>query len=416
MSAKPHDAAARAANTTATTPTNTIRAGIIGSGFAARFHMAGLRRVFGTPVEVVGVYSPTPERCSAFARDHQIAPFGSVAELLAACDVVHLCTPPATHEELAVAALAANVSVVIEKPYTGYFGDGTTTFNGDTFPRSLGRARAMESVARIGSAEAASTARVFYAENWVYAPAIQKEREIIEKTGAQILWMHGEAAHSGSHSPFYGMWRHSGGGSLMGKGVHPLSAALYLKQVEGRARNGRAIRPARVSARVHAITRLPDFDDRGHLRRGYTDVEDFASVHLEFEDGTIADIVASELVHGGVHNRLEVHASTHRTVCNINPNTAMQTYNPDGAAFGDIYLVEKTGTREGWSFPSPDEDWFTGYHHEIEAFYRAVADPSLPIESGSLLGADTIAVVYAAYCSAEQDGTAVDVPAGAAGA
>ena len=26
-----------------------------------------------------------------------------------------------------------------------------------------------------------------YAENWVYAPAIQKERELIEKTGAQTV-------------------------------------------------------------------------------------------------------------------------------------------------------------------------------------------------------------------------------------
>ena len=46
-----------------------------------------------------------------------------------------------------------------------------------------------------------------YAENWVYAPAVQKEREIVVKTGAQILRMIGEESHSGSHSPSYGIWR-----------------------------------------------------------------------------------------------------------------------------------------------------------------------------------------------------------------
>ena len=49
-------------------------------------------------------------------------------------------------------------------------------------------------------AERQSKGRLLYAENWVYAPSIQKEREILEKTGGQILWIHGEEAHSGSHS------------------------------------------------------------------------------------------------------------------------------------------------------------------------------------------------------------------------
>ena len=50
---------------------------------------------------------------------------------------------------------------------------------------------------------------------------------------------------------------------------------------------------------------------------------------------------------GGIHNWLEVCANNHRTVCNINPNTAMQSYNPVEANFQDIYVVEKTGTKRG---------------------------------------------------------------------
>ena len=110
-------------------------------------------------------------------------------------------------------------------------------------------------------AEAQSDGRILYAENWVYAPSVQKEREILEKTGAQILWMHGEEAHSGSHAPSYGHWRLAGGGSMIGKGCHPLTAALYLKRVEGRARDGNPIRPRTVSARTHALTRMDNFRD-----------------------------------------------------------------------------------------------------------------------------------------------------------
>jgi len=381
----------------------TLRAGLVGSGFAASFHVEALHRVYGVDLEIAGVWSPTAANRERFAADRGLPTADSLDSLIAAADVVHVCTPPSTHEEVATRALAAGRSVIIEKPYTGYFGDGSESFNGDTFPRSEGLRAALTSVERIAAAEKLSDGSVYYAENWVYAPAIQKEREIIEKTGAQILWMHGEEAHSGSHSAYYGIWKHSGGGSIMGKSVHPLTAALYLKQVEGRARNGIPIRPAAVTARTHRITRMPNFEDAGFLRTGYTDIEDFGLVHVVFEDGTIADIFASELVHGGVHNWLEVNANNHRTICNINPNTSMQTYNPAESQFADIYTVEKTGTKQGWQFTSPDEDWFTGYQHEMDAFYRAAAE-GRPDESGSMLGGDTVAVVYGAYLSAEEGG------------
>ena len=65
----------------------------------------------------------------------------------------------------------------------------------------------------------------------------------------------------------------------------------------------------------------------------------------------------------------------------------MQTYNPVEENFQDIYVVEKIGTKQGWACPSPDEDWFTGYPQEIEAFYRTIAYGE-PLESDSRLAAD----------------------------
>ena len=77
---------------------------------------------------------------------------------------------------------------------------------------------------------------------------------------------------------------------------------------------------------------------------------------------------ASELVLGGVNNKLEVNTSNHRTICNIGPNTAMQAYTPNEEKFKDIYVVEKTETKQGWSSISPDEGWFNGYQHEWMPF------------------------------------------------
>ncbi len=386
----------------------TVRAGIVGAGFSASFHYEALQRVYGTNVDVKGVFALDAEQTAEYAKERGIRAYDGLEALLDDVDVVHCCVLVAGHEQVAVAALERGKHVIVEKPLTGYLGDGSEEFHGDTFPKGDALKHGLESVERMLAAEEKSAGRIMYAENWVYAPSIQREREIIEKTGSQILWIHGEEAHSGSHNATYAYWKHSGGGVMIGKGCHPLTAALYLKRVEGRARDGEPIRPKTVTARTAAITRLDNFRDEGHIRRDYYDIDDFSMMHVTFEDNTLATVFASDIIMGGIHNWLEVAANNHRTMCNINPNTSMQTYNPVHENFNDIYTVEKIETKQGWTNMPPDEDWFTGYPQEIEAFYRAAAYGD-EVESDSRLAADTISTIYSAYVSAERDGAAVDV-------
>jgi predicted dehydrogenase len=385
-----------------------IRSGIIGAGFAANFHFEAVHKVYGVDVDLVGVYSRRPERREEFALKRGITAFDTAEGLMDNCEVVHICTPIATHEYFAVMALQRNIYPIVEKPLTGYWGGGLDDFNGEVADKEMVRREAMNSVERILAAEEKSLARLLYAENWVYAPAIRKEKEIIEKSGAQILWMHGEESHSGSHSPTYGYWKHSGGGVMLGKGCHPLTAALYLKRVEGITRNGRPIRPKTVSARVHSITRLPSYIDQGYIRRGYHDIDDISMMHVVFEDGTLADIHASDIVLGGIHNWLEVAANNHRAVCNINPNTAMLAYTPEARHFKDLYLVEKIETKQGWSCPAPDEDFVTGFPAEMEALYRTAAYGD-PLETDSFLAADAVSLIFSAYASSQNGGKETEI-------
>ena len=386
-----------------------MKVGFAGAGFASAFHFDSL--VAGAPgvAEPVGVYSPRPESRERFAREHGLQAFDSLDALLASVEVVHVCAPASHHEAITLAALKRGVHVILEKPFTGYFGpSGDEGFRGNTFPKATMRVEALASAARIVEAEAASSARVYYAENWVFTPVIQKEVEIIRKTGAQILWMVAEESHSGSHSPTYGIWQSSGGGSLMGKGTHPLTAVLYLKRIEGIARQGAPIRPISVSARTHEITRCRDFVDKGFLRTDYLDVEDFGIVHLVFEDGMVADVFSTEIVMGGVHNWLEVFANNHRTRCNINPIDGLETYNPAEEQLRDVYVVEKIGTKQGWSRPAPDENWMNGYVQEMGHFYSLIARGQAS-DSSAELGYDTVNVIYSSYLSAERRGAEIDL-------
>jgi len=386
----------------------TIRTGIVGSGFSASFHYEALRKAYSVNIEIIGVHSLDQEGGRKYAEKREIRFFEQLDALLGEVDVIHVCVPPIGHEPVSIAGLKRDKFVICEKPMTGYIGDDSPGFHWERADKQVALQTALASIDRMLEAEEKSKGRLLYAENWVYAPAIQKEREILEKTGGQILWIHGEEAHSGSHSVDYAYAARCGGGVLIGKGCHPLTAALYLKRVEGRVRNDKPIRPKTVTARTHALTRLKQFRDEGHIRKDYYDIDDFSMMHVEFEDGTIADIIASDIVLGGIHNWLEVCANNHRAVCNINPNTAMMTYNPVEKNFADIYVVEKIGTKQGWACTSPDEDWVTGYPQEIEAFYRTIAYGE-PLESDSRLGADAISTIYSAYLSADRGGAAVEI-------
>ena len=79
--------------------------GFIGSGFAAEFHLAALRKVYDVKIQVVGAYSPTKSNLEEFCTKHALEAFSSAEELISRVDVVHICTPPSTHESLCIQAL-----------------------------------------------------------------------------------------------------------------------------------------------------------------------------------------------------------------------------------------------------------------------------------------------------------------------
>ena len=123
----------------------------------------------------------------------------------------------------------------------------------------------------------------------------------------------------------------------------------------------------------------------------------------------VADIFASEIVMGGVHNWLEIFANNHRARCNMSPTNAMELYNPSEEQLADVYLMEKLGTKQGWSNPAPDENFMFGYPQEIQDFMEAISTGREP-KSGMLAAGDSVAVLYAAYLSAERNGREVRVP------
>jgi predicted dehydrogenase len=85
----------------------------------ARNHAGAIPRS-GVSARVVAYAEPDAEARQAFGDACPgAAAFHSPAEMLAEgdADVVHICTPPASHEALAREALEAGCHVYVEKPF-----------------------------------------------------------------------------------------------------------------------------------------------------------------------------------------------------------------------------------------------------------------------------------------------------------
>ena len=300
------------------------------------------------------------------------------------------------------------VHILCEKPFVAYAPpkELEDTFDGMAAPKEPMYEEVMASLSRIAQKVTQSGVGLCYFENFIYTPHIQKEREIIEKTGAQILRMTGEEAHKGSHAAYVKEWKLGGGGSLMATGSHPLGAVIYLKKVEGLARLGRPIRPAAVTGRIHQLTKIADFQDKGFLRSDYVDVEDYALVHVVFEDGTVADIFGGAVVLGGINDYLDVYANNHRARCEINPTQLLKVYNPGEPGFDDIYVNYGVSNNRGWLNVCPDENWMFGYDGEMFDALSSFAEGRTP--QGDLqVALDTSMAIYGAYLSSERGGAEV---------
>jgi predicted dehydrogenase len=388
-----------------------LRVGIVGTGMAGRFHLECLRRAYGVQVEIAGAVARRPTSALEFCKKHDIPPCSDLHALVTRVDLVDICSPPYAHEDGILAAANAGKGIICEKPLSGYFGppDADVNYRGDRDNKQKMLDAVVVRLQKIAAAVRQNKVFFGYAENFVYAPSVQKEREMIQKSGAQILRMQGDESHNGSASPVYGIWRYAGGGSLIGKGCHPLSGMLYLKRIEGLARDGKPIRPKSVSARTHQLTRLPKYQDKKLLRTDYHDIEDYGLMHVEFQDGTVADVMTSEVVLGGIYDYIEVFANNHRTRCRISPTGLVDAYVPRGEEFKDVYLMEKVSTQEGWSAAAPDENTTMGYQAEIQDFVTSAVTGKQP-QSDLELALDTTTAIYAAYVSDEKKGAEVEIP------
>lgn len=95
----------------------TLRVGIIGAGAVAELHLRALRKIPGT--DIVGVLDTAPGKARSIAGSHGIPHHFDDPESFyreAKPEIVHVLTPPHTHQAVSVEALDRGIHVLVEKP------------------------------------------------------------------------------------------------------------------------------------------------------------------------------------------------------------------------------------------------------------------------------------------------------------
>ncbi|MCS7175617.1 Gfo/Idh/MocA family protein [Pseudothermotoga sp.] len=389
-----------------------IKVGIVGAGFVSHIHLTAYRenREY---FEVVGVCAAHIENAEKLARRYGIEKVFEDFERLASSkdiDVVDVCVPTNVHDQVILAACKNGKHIICEKPLTGYFGEDEPNVEkvGEICKEHMYK-KLLEKLEKIDEAVKSSGIKFMYAENFVYAPAVNKAKRLISASNAPIMELRAEESHSGSHATYSRKWRTAGGGSLLRMGSHPIGAVIHLKHFEGKLRYGKPIHVKSVFAEVGQLTKLESVRNFGKpcMVTDWFDVEDWSCAVLTFEDGSKAIVMSNDISLGGVKNLLQINTANGMIYCNMTPNNMMVAYTPNPDTWKDEYIAEKIETKAGWTFPSPDEDWVRGYPQEMRDFALCLLEGKEP-ESDFELAKETVKVIYAAYLSAEK-GVRVDL-------
>ena len=387
-----------------------IGLGTIGAGRATELHMNGLQRYSGAHVRYKTISARRQEQVSAakerYGFENATLDYHDILND-PEIDVVDICTPPYVHEEMILEALAAGKHVICEKPLSGYFGlPGDALPIGDAVSKQKMYEHLLDSMERVRKAVKETGLKFMYAENFVYAPAIQKAAEIIRKKKSKILFAKGEESLKGSSSAVAGEWDKTGGGTFIRTGAHPLTAILYLKSVEAAAR-GEDIRIVSVTGDMARITPvLSDYEHR-HIAARPHDVEDFGTAMLSFSDGSRGLVIATDTLLGGSKNYVELYCNDTAINCRLTMNNLMDTYFLDEDRLDNVYISEMLPSKLGWNSPFLEDEIIRGYVDEMRDFMDAIYYDREPL-SGIDIAYDTTKIIYAAYMSSEL-GHAVEV-------
>ena len=395
-------------------PSATLRIGLIGSGFIAKFHLQALLSV--RHATVAGVYSPTAAHREALAAEANALELGPCRAFLSLeamllsgevdalwIGVPNFCRLDTMREihQLVKSGRAKLIGVACEKPLA----------------RTLAEAREM-----LRLAEDAKLLHG-YLENQVFSSAVQRGKDIVWRRAVPICGRpylaRAAEEHSGPHMPWFWQGRRQGGGVLSDMTCHSVEVARFLLTKPGAPRSDLKLLSASASVGNLKWTR-PEYVARLKRMMGAEvdyatrPAEDFARGALTFRDAEGHEVLVEATnswayVGAGLRILIELLGPEYSMEFS-SLNTGLKVFlsrNVTGGQGED--LVEKQNAEQGLMPVVENEPDIYGYIGEDRHMVDAFRHRRQPIETFE----DGVAVaemLMALYRSAEI-GQVVTLPA-----
>ena len=240
--------------------------GMVGCGAISKWHVAAIDQIENA--KLVGVFNTPKEYAEDFAKKNNCKVFDTYEEMLACIDIdiVSICTPSGTHAPLAIEAANHGKNVIVEKPMA------ITKQQLDDVVASVEK----------NNVKMAVISQLRFNKNIQKVKKAIENGELGEIIIGDIYMKYYRAPEYYSSSNWRGTWAMDGGGALMNQGIHGIDILQYL------------VGPV---VNVSGICKTLARD---------IEVEDTASLVVEYQNGAIGVIQGTTSVNPGYPRIIEI--------------------------------------------------------------------------------------------------------------
>ncbi len=313
-----------------------VRVGIVGSQFAATLHAESYKRCLWAQIQAVAAIDNLDEFGDKYDIPNRYNDYRRMFEK-EDLDLVSVCVPNFLHKEIVLAAVEAGLkNIVCEKPLATNVADGK------------------EMVDRCKE----NKVKLMYAEDWIFAPALIRAKEIVDEGGiGQLLYIKAKESHSGTHSLYAQKKEYCGGGVMIHLGIHPIAFLPYFAQSE-----------------ISEIVGMKSTGGQGNLlHKNYTG-EDWAGALITLKNGVRGFVESNYITCGGMDDKIEIYGTEGNIHIDLTKGSPLTVYSRPG--YG--YAIEKADFTHGWTQPAVDEFMSLGYVNEINHFVDCVMNDKEP--------------------------------------
>lgn len=330
----------------------TKKVAIVGTGKVSTIHADAFLHT--KDVELVAVCGTSMAKAQAFAEKYNIEAFDNIASMMAKtkADIVSICTPHPRHAEVALPALEYGAHVLIEKPLASTLADCDAILQAaEKHKRKIG----------------VISQRRYYPSSMRVHHAIQ-DGKIGKPALGIVTWLGWRGKDYYESDPWRGKWDTEGGGVLVNQLPHQLDLLLWYM------------------GEIDAL-----YGTWKNLNHPYIEVEDTALAIIQFKNGALGNIIASNSQDPALFGKVHVFGTNGAStgVQTDGGNMFIAGMNPlKESAFNDLWTVKgEEQLLEQWK--QEDEAHFNKidpsyYFHQLQFqdFLEAIDQDKKPFVDG----------------------------------